>query len=571
MTSARFQCDRAALPADWDKRQWDRCETLNHLGSGAELSLRLANLSHALLSHVDAHAADLVRIASYVYAADQMVSRGGDRDVYGVKWKRRMALAIPVTDPGFWNDAGVVEQLQSVLEFLSEDAWEFHFTLAASEAERLMLHLPADQLHGHPESVFLFSGGADSLSAIVEAVHRHNARPVLVSHSSNPAMGHLQTELVAELRKRFGSWAFPHINLLVSRAGKDAAETSQRTRSFLFASFGTAVAHGLGLSSVFLSDNGFVSINPPINAQLIGAVANRSTHPKFLWLFNRLIAQVLDNDIRVANSLRSQTRAEALQFLIDANVPDLLALTNSCAHRRGLSAIQPFCGICSQCVDRRFGVLAARLERYDPATRYKLNIFRHSLPEGTPRTMAESYVRWAQQVEPLMPEGLFDQYPELFDCIQPDDPAPQITGEALAGVLKRHAVQTVQVMAEQIASAKDELARAQLPPDCLIRLAQWASSATVPAEEAMPNFRASEDYRSVSWQGQEFRFTATQAKVVRLLREAQLSKTPEIGQDQLLEKAGSQLSQLRDLFRRNPAWRKLIISGSTRGSFRLSQ
>lgn len=185
--------------------------------------------------------------------------------------------------------------------------------------------------------------------------------------------------------------------------------------------------------------------------------------------------------------------------------------------------------------------------------------------------MAESYVRWAQQVEPLMPEGLFDQYPELFDCIQPDDPAPQITGEALAGVLKRHAVQTVQVMAEQIASAKDELARAQLPPDCLIRLAQWASSATVPAEEAMPNFRASEDYRSVSWQGQEFRFTATQAKVVRLLREAQLSKTPEIGQDQLLEKAGSQLSQLRDLFRRNPAWRKLIISGSTRGSFRLSQ
>ncbi|MCH8804496.1 MAG: hypothetical protein IH986_00215, partial [Planctomycetes bacterium] len=126
----------------------------------------------------------MVRIAAYVYGADQLVSRGGDADVHGDKWERDLALCVPVSDPDFWRNKEVRLRLEEVLRFLSGDRWTFDFSKATPEAEQLALGLDPLVSLGEPDGVYLFSGGLDSLCAVVEAVKKSRGRPLLIGHSS---------------------------------------------------------------------------------------------------------------------------------------------------------------------------------------------------------------------------------------------------------------------------------------------------------------------------------------------------------------------------------------------------
>lgn len=72
--------------------------------------------------------------------------------------------------------------------------------------------------------------------------------------------------------------------------------------------------------------------------------------------------------------------------------------------------------------------------------------------------------------------------------------------------------------------------------------------------------RHSPDYRSVHWHGQDYIFTPTQAAVVRLLWESWEDGNGDVGQETLLEAAGSESKRLRDLFKDHPAWGNVIRS-----------
>jgi hypothetical protein len=89
-----------------------------------------------------------------------------------------------------------------------------------------------------------------------------------------------------------------------------------------------------------------------------------------------------------------------------------------------------------------------------------------------------------------------------------------------------------------------------------------------------PATRHSVDFRSVHWHGVDYQFTATQASIVRLLWEAWEAGTPDVGQETLLEGAGSDGNRLRDLFHRgaeiHPAWGTMIVSFA-RGTYRLAE
>jgi 7-cyano-7-deazaguanine synthase in queuosine biosynthesis len=470
VTRALFLCDGAAMPTAFESVKWQSRDQINHQGPSATLNLRVENLSHALLARIDARAADLVRIGAYVYAADQSISRGGPKDVYGAHWRRQFGMAIPVGDPAFWNRADVAAQLAMTLNFLSDDTWEFSFSEARPGVEQLVFSLDDKELLGNPDSVILFSGGADSLCATVDAVSVRGLRPVLVSHRPAPSVDAQQKRLVAELRQRFDNWDFPQVSIWVHRKGRDASETSQRTRAFLFASLGAAIAAQLGLSNLLLADNGVTSVNLPISAQLVGALASRSTHPRFVRLFHELLAMLFAEPIVVSNPLWSSTRTEALENLKRAGVADLLQETNSCAHRRGRSRVQPHCGTCSQCIDRRFASIAAGLEEHDLPERYEVDIFHESIPEGTGRTLAESYVRFALKVHQLPDEGLFLEFPELYECVEADDAGVEKTASELVHLVQRHASSTISVMETQVARHSRDLVAGALPPACLIRL-----------------------------------------------------------------------------------------------------
>ena len=470
-TSVLFCCDQATIPADIaGQPRWLRYDLRSYGTRTPELNLRVQSLAGTILHSVEDRAADLVRVASYVYAADQMVSRGGPADVYGKQWRRELALCIPVSEPEIWMQDDVCEHLAAALAFLTDDIWTFFFCAAPTELRQIPLDIADTRILGNPDSVVLFSGGADSFASAVEEAGTGFGRPVIISHRPAPNIDARQRQLVGHLRQRFTHWGFPHLSFAIHRRGGDAMDTSQRSRAFLYACLGAAVATQLGIDRVLFGDNGIVSLNLPINDQLVGALASRGTHPTFLALFNDFATSLFRHPINLINPIAFQTRAEVLAILKGHDCATLLQETISCSHVRGRPSSQPQCGFCSQCVDRRFGAIAAQLEEHDLPGRYGLDIFTDALPEGEARTIALSYVRFAQRVDALTPDDLLLEFPQLLAGIRSDDPALADTAEQLISLLKRHAANVLTVLASMIERHSEDLARGSIAVDSLIRL-----------------------------------------------------------------------------------------------------
>src|SRR4051794_36540138 len=103
------------------------------------------NLGSKLLSTISNRAFDLIRIAAYAYAADQEISRGGERDVYGRDWRRQITLCVPVTEPTFWSSADVSDALCTALNFATDDQWRFAFDLTPVGRDRMSLFQGDDE------------------------------------------------------------------------------------------------------------------------------------------------------------------------------------------------------------------------------------------------------------------------------------------------------------------------------------------------------------------------------------------------------------------------------------------
>jgi hypothetical protein len=112
--------------------------------------------------------------------------------------------------------------------------------------------------------------------------------------------------------------------------------------------------------------------------------------------------------------LFDKTKKEALEIIAASGHPELIQETVSCAHTEGMTRHQPHCGVCTQCIDRRFASTAAGLTKYDLLSRYEKDVFCDPLREGLQRTHAENYVRFATRLESLQtPDQLFETFPEL--------------------------------------------------------------------------------------------------------------------------------------------------------------
>src|SRR5262249_51851747 len=81
----------------------------------------------------------------------------------------------------------------------------------------------------------------------------------------------------------------------------------------------------------------------------------------------------------------------------------------------------------------------------------------------------------------------------------------------------------------------------------------------------------SDDFRSARWYGTEYVFSPTQAACVRVLWEAWERGSPVVGQETVLDGAGSVGNRLRDVFEKgkHPAWGVMIVS-PRKGAFRLA-
>jgi 7-cyano-7-deazaguanine synthase in queuosine biosynthesis len=324
-------------------------------GSSSSFTTKLdPNLSS--LGPVPALNVDLVRTAVAVYAADHSIPRAGG----GSNWNRReIKLNIPVSDAACWTQ--VADNLSSVIGFLTGDHWTLNFNGEQVETEPAA---PAEPIP--PRRIVLLSGGADSATGalVSRAELESDEWHMLLSHFSARTLPPIQRAIAEAAEQLVAGPNQQHLQLHLSRNkqrldGTDyPTESTSRSRSLLFLSLGLAVASVYGVP-LWIPENGFASLNPPLGPERLGSVSTRTTHPAFLGGLADVLHAVGAHST-IENPFASNTKGEMFTraaSLIGADEASAyLSRTNSCAHTGqrafGISPSQS-CGVCFGCVVRR--------------------------------------------------------------------------------------------------------------------------------------------------------------------------------------------------------------------------
>lgn len=312
---------------------------------------------------------DLVRIATAVLAADRSASRSGTLS----RWNQReFKLTVDVIDAKPW--AAHAEALESLLAFLTGDIWHMHFRSRFGTPE------PVAVVGLEASRVVLLSGGADSASGALlsglELAATHQGQ-VLISHWSSPNLAPLQRVVASEIEKLAPGSTTEHLQVHIARGRQSPTgqgygkEDSTRSRSLLFIALGLAVASAQRLP-LWLPENGYASINPPLSRSRRGSLSTKTTHPKFLEDLMTLLDDVGAHST-ISNPYAWSTKGEMFQAVsagTDADTASrFLSATSSCSHTGTRSwGLPPHtaCGECFGCVLRKASFQAARLHDTTP-------------------------------------------------------------------------------------------------------------------------------------------------------------------------------------------------------------
>ena len=212
-------------------------------GQEKTADLHIGALSDQLVASLPDLVIDLLEVATFVYAIDASVSRGGPVDArMGSAWHRRFAVKCPVRCPEIWGREDVCRALETMLMALSGDRFRFEFVPNPDHAAAGCYFDLGAESGWVPDAVLLFSGGLDSFAGALEEIVERKNRVALISHHSSTKIAKVQRELQATLQKRLGKTMLMHIPTRVNLGRITNAEGSHRTRSFLFAALGMATA-----------------------------------------------------------------------------------------------------------------------------------------------------------------------------------------------------------------------------------------------------------------------------------------------------------------------------------------
>jgi hypothetical protein len=420
---------------------------------------------------------DLIDIATYVYCADQAVRRGGDGvQDFGENWRRRFFFRIPVRAPQFWKGAAVHKQLVSALSFLSEDEFDFEFEPLTKEHDLdSYLEFNDTPFDGVVEEVVMFSGGIDSLGGAIQESVIDRRRVALVNHRSTEKLTPRHRYLLGQLGEKAKDYGPLHLPVRVNKSKNLGREYTQRTRSFLYASLGTTVATMIGLNRLRFYENGVVSFNLPPSPQVVGSRATRTTHPLVLNAFSKLFSSLAEKTFLVENPFLWKTKTEVVRIIADAGCGELLKYATSCTHTWEITKQHTHCGSCSQCIDRRFAVLAAGQEANDPGEAYKVDLLvgERNTSEGAkgdPRTMLAAYLETANEIERMDALQFFSRFGEASRLLRQMNGNPDAVAMQIFDLHRRHAKQVTGVIDRAFAKYAAEIRKRTLPSTCLLRL-----------------------------------------------------------------------------------------------------
>lgn len=444
-------------------------------GPKAEVDLRADDLARPVAKNIPSVFSDLIELATYIYVADQAVTRGGDGvGNIGAEWRRRLRFTVPVRNRKVWRSREMQAALVETLSFLSEDEYHFDF-VDLKDGPSLQEYLPFAQTgQAQPiEEVILFSGGLDSVGGAVQEVVRDKRSVALVNHRPTEKLARryrrLQ-ELLEAKAKEVGAKAPIHVPVHINKQKGLGREYTQRSRSFLYASIAATVAQAYELSRIRFYENGVVSLNLPLSPQVVGAKATRTTHPRVINGFARILSLVADRDFKVENPFLWKTKAEVVKEIVDRGCGEMVKYSTSCTHTWEMTKLKTHCGTCSQCIDRRFAVLSAGAGAFDPADAYSVDLLVDARAEGEPRTMLAAYVETASEVTKLSATDFFSRYGEVGRVVNHVDGSPDTVALRMYELYQRRSKEVVKVVDDAISTNASAIRNRDLPESCLLRL-----------------------------------------------------------------------------------------------------
>ena len=309
-------------------------------------------------------AIDLALLAAVAMAADTRISRASaSQDA----WTREIDLNVPVAAPAIWNPLAPL--IVQALNFLTGDHWDIHFRPRVPGLSSLVM-APEKLRIASAKTVCLFSGGLDSFIGATDLLAAGEV-PLLVSHYWDGNTSKHQTYCYEALKRRFPTATLHHIRARVGFPGDtvegSAVENTLRGRSFIFFALAALAADALGGDVVaHVPENGFISLNVPLDPLRLGALSTRTTHPFFMARINELF-HALGLNVRLENTYRHKTKGTMAKECADLTfLMKETRNTMSCASATKTrwasdeNQRQPkHCGYCVPCLIRRAAVLEA--------------------------------------------------------------------------------------------------------------------------------------------------------------------------------------------------------------------
>lgn len=288
---------------------------------------------------------DFLAIAMSVVAADL----AGDRGASANGWTREYEVEIAVADPQFWNTQS--DTFAEMLGFLTSDRWTISFV-----GNGLSPAPPAKPVYGDEDGVVLLSGGLDSLTGAIDLA-ASGKKLIAVSKivTGDREKQSIFAQKIGGITRHF---QFNHNASVPEPEGMPTT----RGRSIAFLAYGMAAATSLAAYRdgatvpLYICENGFIAINPPLTGARLGSLSTRTAHPRYLSLIQRIF-DAAGLRVAVSNPFAGQTKGEMLRGCLDQPLlRELAAQSTSCG--RFMRFGRRHCGRCVPCQIRRAAFLA---------------------------------------------------------------------------------------------------------------------------------------------------------------------------------------------------------------------
>ncbi len=282
---------------------------------------------------------DFTTIALAVAAADNSLTRKNSAD----GWTRQIGLTIHLCNPSVWEP--VKQQLEKTLRFLTGDFWSLTFKGDGVNPPKVKIQKQFDC-----NCVSLLSGGIDSLVGAIDLV-ADNHKPIFISQVVR-GDAVTQREYAGRIRTKSPHFQWSH-NIQPPRG---ESEGSTRGRSIIFFAFAALAASAIESqpgypTKIYVPENGFISLNIPLNPGRMGSFSTKTTHPVYLKGIQSIWNEVGIN-LDLIMPYQFKTKGEVLAECKNQQLlKELVFHSVSCGKYRVYK--MQHCGRCVPCLVRR--------------------------------------------------------------------------------------------------------------------------------------------------------------------------------------------------------------------------